>query len=49
MNKYDELYNEIQSLLIWAEEQRHINEEQKYLLMENVDRIKRGIDAQQEQ
>ena len=49
MDKYNELYNEIHSMLIWAEEQRHINEEQKYLLMEAVDRIKKGIDAQHEQ
>lgn len=49
MNKYEELYNEVTEILIWAEEQRHINYEQKELLLDNLIKIKNSIDRENEE
>lgn len=49
MNKYEELYNEVSKMLIWAEEQRHINYDQKELLLDNLISIKKSLDRENEE
>lgn len=44
MEKTEKLYNEILDMIYWAEEQKHINHEQKDLLIENINKIKNDID-----
>lgn len=46
MNKFNKLYDEIIEMLYWAEEQRHINFEQRDLIIENIDKIKNGIEGE---
>ena len=47
MDKFEELHTKITEILIWAEEQGHINEDQKYLLMNAIDKEKDYIQEQE--
>lgn len=42
--KFQKLYDEIIDILYWAEEQRHINEEQRDILIENINKEKEEIE-----
>lgn len=46
MNNFQKLYDEITDMLYWAEEQRHINIEQRDLLLDNVIKAKERIEKE---
>lgn len=46
MNKLEKMYKEILEMMYWAEEQKHINWEQRDLLIDNIIKIKKEIDAE---
>lgn len=47
MNKYEELYENVIEMIIWAEEQRHINYEQREILLDGLNRIKEDLDREE--
>lgn len=47
MNKFEELYEEITKMLYWAEDQRHINWEQRDLLVDKIYEIKKDIESKE--
>ena len=46
MDKYNELFEEVIDLIVWAEEQKHINYDQKELLLDKINEIKIDLDEE---
>lgn len=49
MNKYEELFENIIEMIVYAEEDKHINYDQKEFLLDQINRIKIDLDNYEEE